>query len=135
MEIMNKQIYDKNRREFCLTQTGDNSSEDIFSNCSEQIIQGNVVFRTVIFCQNKISGMMGIYFFKVSKKAGTYIVSQYDLRIWEGRAHHELPLVHVLGTQRGAHKGGGKIRAVPSGGQGGVLNSLESLFSSLLFIT
>ena len=79
--------------------------------------------------------MMGVYFFKVSKKAGTYIVSQYDLRIWEGRAHHELPLVHVLGTQRGAHKGGGKIRAVPSGGQGGVLNSLESLFSSLLFIT
>ena len=57
---------------------------------------------------------MGAYFFKVSKKAGTYTVSQYDLSVWEGRAHHELPLVQVL-----AHKGGGEIRAVPSGGQWG----------------
>ena len=43
-----------------------------------------------------------------------YTVSQYDLSVWEGRAHHELPLVQVL-----AHKGGGEIRAVPSGGQWG----------------
>ena len=63
--------------------------------------------------------MMGVYFFKVSKKAGTYTVSQNDLSIWEGRAHHELPLFQVLRIQRGAHKGGGEIRAVPSGGQGG----------------
>ena len=49
MEIMNNHIYDKNRGEFYSTQTGDNSSEDIFSNCSEQIPQGNVVFRTVLY--------------------------------------------------------------------------------------
>ena len=88
MEIMNKQIYNKNRGEFYLTQTGDKRHLKLLWVDPP----GKHSFQdSFIFCQNKTSGMTGVYFFKVSKKAGTYTVSQYDLSVWEGRAHHELP--------------------------------------------